>query len=58
MEKRRLQGDLTATFPYMKEINKKDGKILFYKACGVRTWDSGFKLKEVMLRLHKRKAFI
>ncbi|KAK4831357.1 hypothetical protein QYF61_017488 [Mycteria americana] len=51
LEKRRLQGDLTAAFQYLKGAYKKHGDRLF------KTWGNGFKLKEGRLRLDTRKKF-
>ncbi|KAK4826210.1 hypothetical protein QYF61_006154 [Mycteria americana] len=47
LEKRRLQGDLTA-FQCIKGAYKKDRERLFTRACSDRTRDNGFKLKEEM----------
>jgi len=46
LEKRRLWGDLTAAFQYLKGAYKKGGDRLFSKACCDRTRGNGFKLKE------------
>ncbi|KAK4825202.1 hypothetical protein QYF61_025130 [Mycteria americana] len=59
LEKRRLQGDLIATFQYLKGAYKKGGDKLFSRACcdsGV-TIGNGFKLKEGRFRLDRRKNF-
>jgi len=37
LEKRKLQGDLTAAFQYLKVACRKDGENLFSKACSDRT---------------------
>jgi len=42
LEKRRLWGDLIATFQYLKGAYKKDGDKLFSRACPNRTQGNGF----------------
>jgi len=42
--KRRLWGDLTAAFQYLKGAYKKDKDKLYIRACHDRTRDNGFKL--------------
>jgi len=42
LEKRRLRGDLTAAFQYLKGACKKDGDKLISRACCDRTRGSGF----------------
>jgi len=37
LEKRRLQGDLLAAFPYLKGPYRKDGEELFTRVCSDRT---------------------
>jgi len=58
LEKRRLQGDLTVAFQYLKGANKKDGDKLFSKACSNRTRGNGFKLREGRFNLDIRKKFL
>jgi len=55
LEKRRLQGGLTAAFQYFKGACKKNGDKIFSRACCDRIRDNGFKLKQG--RLHIRKKF-
>ena len=51
LEKRRLQGDLTAAFQYLKGgAYKKAGEGLFTRACSDRTRGKVFKLKEGRFR--------
>ena len=57
LEKRRLQGDLVAAFQYLKGAYKKDGDILFSRACSNRTRGNGFKVKEGRFGLDIRKKF-
>ena len=51
LEKRRLRGDLIATFQYLKVPYRKDGDKLFSGACCDRTRGDAFKLKESRFRL-------
>jgi len=53
LEKRRLQGDLTAAFQYLKGVYKKAGEGLFTRAWSERTRGNGFKLKEGRFRLDR-----
>jgi len=55
LEKRRLQGHLTAAFQYLKRAYRKDGENLFTKACCDRTRGNGLKLKESRFRLDIQK---
>jgi len=57
LEKRRLQGDLTAAFQYLKETCREDGENIFSRACCNRRRSNGFKLKEGRFRLDRKKNF-
>ena len=55
MEKRRLQGDLSAACQCLKGSNRREGDRLHSRVCGDRTRGNGFKLKEGRFRLDIRK---
>jgi len=55
LEKRRLQGDLTVAFQYLKGAYRKDEDNLFRKVCCDRTRRNGFKLRECRFRQDIRK---
>ncbi|PKU47143.1 rna-directed dna polymerase from mobile element jockey- hypothetical protein [Limosa lapponica baueri] len=57
LEKRRSWGDLIVAFQYLRGVYRKDGEILFTKACSDRTRGNGFKLERSRLRLDIRKKF-
>jgi len=57
LEKRRLQGHLTAAFQYLKGAYKKAGEGLFKRTWSDRTRGNGLKLKEGRFRLGVRKKF-
>jgi len=57
LEKRRLQGDFTAAFYYLKGACKKAGEGLFARAFSDRTRSNGFKLKEGRFRCGIREKF-
>jgi len=52
-----LQGDLTATFQYLKGDYKKERNQLFTQIDSNRTRGNGLKLKEGGLRLYFRGKF-
>jgi len=55
--KRRLWGDLTAAFQYLKGAYKKDGDRRFSRACSNKTRSNGIQLKEGRFRLDIRTKF-
>jgi len=58
LDKRRLRGDLTAAFQYLKGPYKRAGERLLTRACSGRTRGNGFKLREGRFRLDIRKIFL
>ena len=57
LEKRRLEGDLSAAFQCCKRAYKKYGDKLFSRACYDRTMGNGFKLRQGRFRLDIRKKY-
>jgi len=57
LEKRRLQGDLTAAFLYLQGACRKEGENLFGKFCCDRTRSNGFKIRQDRFRLDIRRKF-
>ena len=57
LEKRKLGGDLIATFQYLNGSYKKDGEGLFTQVDNDRTRGNGLKLKEDGFRLDIRRKF-
>jgi len=55
LQKRRLRGDLTEVFQFLKGAYKKDGERLFSRVCCERTRSDGFKLREGRFRLDRKK---
>ena len=57
LKKRRLRGDLTVTFQYLKGTYKQEGERLFTRVDGDRTWGNGFKPRQGRVRLDMRRKF-
>jgi len=57
LERRRLWGDLTAAFQYLKGTHRKDRENIFSKACCDRTRGNIFKLREGRFSLNIRNKF-
>ena len=55
LEKRRLWGDLTVNFQYLKGAYKQEGDQTFARSGSNRTKGNGFDLKEERFRLDVRK---
>ena len=57
MEKRRLPGDLTVAFQYLKGAYQQEGEWLFMRVNSDRTRGNGFKLGQGRFKLDIRKKF-
>ena len=57
LEKRKLRGDLTAAFQYLKGAYKQEGSQLSERVNNSRTRGNGLKLKEGRFRLDVRGKF-
>ena len=55
--KRRLQGDLTVAFQYLKGAYRQQGEWLFVRVNGDRTRGNGLKLRQGRFRLDIRRKF-
>ena len=55
--KRRLWGDFTEAFQFLKRAYRKNEKRLFGRDCSERTKDNAFKLKEGGFKLNIRRKF-
>jgi len=58
LEKRRLRGNLTAAFQYLKWAYRKNGEGLFTRVYSGRTRGNHSKLKEGRFSLDIRKKFL
>ena len=57
LEKRRLQGDLTVAFQYLKGAYEQEGEQLFTRVDSDRTRRDFFKLRQGRFRLDIRRKF-
>ena len=57
LEKRRLQGDLTVAFQYLKGAYKQKGERLLTRVDGDRTRGNGFKLRQGRFKLDISRKF-
>ena len=57
LEKRRLWGDITVAFQYLKGVYKQEGERLLMRVDSDRTRGNGFKLGQGRFRLDIRKTF-
>ena len=57
LEKKRLQGDLTVAFQYLKGAYKQEGEQMFTRVDSDRTRGDGFKLRQGRFKLDIRRKF-
>ena len=57
LEKRRLRGNLTVAFQYLKGEYKQEGEWLLTREDSNRTRGNGFKLRQGRFRLDMRRKF-
>ena len=57
LEKRRMRGDLTAAFQYLKGAYKQEGSQLLKRVDNGRSRGNGFKLEEGRFRFNIRGMF-
>ena len=57
LEKRRLQGNLSAAFQYLEGAHKQEGEWLFTRVDSDRIRGNGFKLRRESFRLDIRRKF-
>ena len=58
LEKRRLRGDMTALFKYLKGCHTEEEQDLFSIVSECRTCNNRLKLKEARFRMNIRKNFL
>ena len=57
LEKRRLWGDLTVPYQYLKGTYKQEGERLFMRVDSDRIRGNGFQLRQGRFRLEMRRKF-
>ena len=58
LEKRRLRGDLSVAFQYLKEAYKQEGEQLFLRLDSDSTKENGLKLRQGKIRSDVRREFV